>query len=98
MIVYQKDGKDYLLLANSSRGVMKIPTEGAGSAEGITSAGPAATKGLGYETIAGPQGRRPARQARRGPCRDPHPGSGRSARTSRRSSCRDHSAVTTGSW
>ena len=28
MIVYQKDGKDYLLLANSSRGVMKIPTEG----------------------------------------------------------------------
>ena len=30
MIVYQKDGKDYLLMTNSSRGVMKIPTEGAG--------------------------------------------------------------------
>jgi len=27
MIVYQKDGKDYLLLANSSRGVMKVTTE-----------------------------------------------------------------------
>ena len=25
MIVYQKDGKDYLLMTNSSRGVMKIP-------------------------------------------------------------------------
>ena len=28
MIVYEKDGKDYLLLANSSRGVMKISTAG----------------------------------------------------------------------
>ena len=37
MIVYQKDGKDYLLLANSSRGVMKIPTEGADATEAITS-------------------------------------------------------------
>ena len=36
MIVYQKDGKDYLLMTNSSRGVMKIPTEGAGTAESIT--------------------------------------------------------------
>jgi len=27
MIVYQKDGKDYLLLANSSRGMMKITTD-----------------------------------------------------------------------
>src|SRR5262249_16316223 len=35
MITYQKDGKAYLLLANSSRGVMKIPTESAGEAEGI---------------------------------------------------------------
>ena len=36
MIVYQKDGKDYLLMTNNSRGVMKIPTEGAGTAESIT--------------------------------------------------------------
>ena len=28
MIVYTKDGKDYILMANSARGVMKIPTEG----------------------------------------------------------------------
>src|SRR6185312_12878948 len=50
MVVYQKDGKDYLLLTNSSRGVMKIPTEGAGSAPGITR--PVRDKqGLGYDTI-----------------------------------------------
>ena len=28
MIVYQKDGKDYILLANDSRGLMKITTDG----------------------------------------------------------------------
>ena len=50
MIAYQKDGKSYLLLANSSRGVMKIPTEGAGSAEGIT-APVSGTKGIGYDKI-----------------------------------------------
>jgi hypothetical protein len=36
MIVYQKDGKDYLLMANSSRGGMKIPTEGIDKVESIT--------------------------------------------------------------
>ena len=35
MIVYQKDGKDYLLLANDRRGVMKIPTEGIDQVESI---------------------------------------------------------------
>ena len=55
MIAYQKDGKDYLLLANSSRGVMKIPTEGAGAAEGIT-APVQGTKGIGYDTIASLKG------------------------------------------
>ncbi len=39
MIVYQKDGKDYLLMTNNSRGVMKIPTEGAGNAEKIVEPG-----------------------------------------------------------
>jgi hypothetical protein len=53
MIVYQKDGKDYLLMINSSRGVMKIPTEGAGAAESITQpVRGGGTKGLGYEKIA----------------------------------------------
>jgi hypothetical protein len=52
MVVYQKDGKDYLLLTNSSRGVMKIPTEGAATAEGIVEP-VKGTRGLGYDTIAG---------------------------------------------
>lgn len=51
MIVYTKGGKDYLLLANSSRGVMKIPTEGADQAESISKR-IADKAGLGYETIA----------------------------------------------
>jgi len=55
MIVYNKDGKDYLLMANNSRGVMKIPTEGTGTAEGITAPVPG-TKGLGYETVASLKG------------------------------------------
>jgi hypothetical protein len=55
MIVYQKDGKDFILMTNNSRGVMKIPTEGAGSAPGITR--PVRDKqGLGYETVASLKG------------------------------------------
>ena len=50
MVVYRKDGKDFILLANSARGVMKIATEGVGSAPAIT-APVSGTKGLGYETI-----------------------------------------------
>jgi hypothetical protein len=55
MIVYQKDGKDYLLMTNNSRGVMKIPTEDAGAAESIV-APVSGKKGLGYETIASLKG------------------------------------------
>ncbi len=52
MIMYQKDGKDYLLMTNSDRGVMKIPTAGAGEAAGITEPVPGGgLKGLGYEKI-----------------------------------------------
>jgi hypothetical protein len=51
MIVYQKDGKDYILLANSSRGVMKVKTDGIDSAKAITK--PVKDKeGQTYETIA----------------------------------------------
>jgi hypothetical protein len=51
MIVYEKEGKTYLLMANSSRGVMKIATEQIDKAESITD--PVADKkGLPYETIA----------------------------------------------
>jgi hypothetical protein len=50
MIVYQKGGKDYILLANSTRGVMKISTEGIDTIEGIT-AKVAGTAGLKYDTV-----------------------------------------------
>ena len=36
MILYKKDGKEFLLMSNNSRGVMKIPTASFGDAEGIT--------------------------------------------------------------
>src|SRR5205085_3390278 len=52
MIVYQKGGKDYILMANSARGIMKVPTEGIGKAKAITT--PVAgggTAGVPYETI-----------------------------------------------
>jgi hypothetical protein len=52
MIVYQKDGKDYLLLANSSRGIMKISTDQIEKTESIeTPVKDGAKKGLAYETI-----------------------------------------------
>jgi hypothetical protein len=55
MIVYQKGGKDYVLMANSSRGVMKITTDNIDKIDGITQ--PVRDKaGLTYETIAGLQG------------------------------------------
>ena len=57
MIVYQKDGKDYILMTNNKRGVMKIRTEGAGTAESITApVRGGGTKGLGYDTIASLKG------------------------------------------
>jgi hypothetical protein len=55
MIVYQKGGKDYLLLANSSRGVMKIPTQDIDKAAAIT-APVSGTAGLKYDTIKDLQG------------------------------------------
>lgn len=50
IIVYQKDGKDFLLMANSSRGVIKV------AADQITAAAPitervADTQGLAFEKI-----------------------------------------------
>jgi hypothetical protein len=52
MIVYEKDGKTWLLMANNNRGVMKISTEEIGQQKGIsepvTGGG---TAGQPYETI-----------------------------------------------
>jgi hypothetical protein len=50
MIVYQKDGKDWLLMGNNKHGVVKIPTDGITSATSIN--GRVADKaGIGYEKI-----------------------------------------------
>ena len=54
MIVYQKDGQDYLLIANSSRGVFKVQTDKIEEAEAIVEpVKDGSTKGLKYETVAG---------------------------------------------
>lgn len=52
MIAYKKDNRDYLLLSNSARGVMKISTEKLSSNEGINSPIPdGKTAGQEYETV-----------------------------------------------
>jgi len=50
MIRYSKDGNEYLLMSNTSRGVMKIPTRDFGTNKAITSP-IEGTAGIGYETI-----------------------------------------------
>jgi hypothetical protein len=50
MFVYQKGGEDYILIANSSRGVMKVPTKGIEDVTAITEK-INGTAGLKYETI-----------------------------------------------
>jgi hypothetical protein len=50
MVVYQKGGKEYILMANSDRGVMKISTEGIDKVEPITEK-VKDKAGLKYETI-----------------------------------------------
>ena len=56
MFVYQKDGKDYILMANSARGVMKISTEDIATIDEIDER-ISGTAGLPYETIEGSQRR-----------------------------------------
>lgn len=51
MIVYEKDGKTFLLMSNSARGVMKITTEGITKNTGITEPVKTTTAGQAYETI-----------------------------------------------
>lgn len=54
MVVYEKDGKEYILLANSSRGIMKIATDNIDKIAGITEpVRGGGTAGLPYETISG---------------------------------------------
>lgn len=50
IIVYQKDGKDYLLLANSARGVIKVAAEQIRGAASITEK-VSGTQGLAFDKI-----------------------------------------------
>lgn len=50
IISYEKDGRQFLLMANSARGVMKITTDNIDKQAGITDKIDG-TAGLGYETI-----------------------------------------------
>jgi hypothetical protein len=51
MILYKKDGKEFLLMSNNSRGVMKIPTNSFATAAPITEPVKSETAGVPYEKI-----------------------------------------------
>lgn len=55
MIIYKKNGQDFILMANNSRGVMKLPTSPFASASPINKPIPD-TAGVPYETIASLKG------------------------------------------
>ena len=55
MVVYEQDDKRYVLMANSSRGMMKIDTEGVAEIDGIEEK-INGTAGLEYDTIPGLEG------------------------------------------
>jgi hypothetical protein len=52
MVLYKKDGKEFLLVNNSVRGVMKVATEPFGAAEGIKAKVATETGGVPFEKIA----------------------------------------------
>jgi len=52
MIVYKKDGQDFLLMSNNSRGVMKIAAGGLATAAPITTPVETETGGIPYQTVA----------------------------------------------
>lgn len=57
MIAYKQDGKDFLLLANSARGVMKVSTANIDRKDGLTApVSGGGTAGQTYETITALQG------------------------------------------
>ena len=51
MFVYQQGGKDFLLMSNTSRGVMKIPTNLFATATPITAPVKEEKAGVSYETV-----------------------------------------------
>lgn len=52
MVLYRKDGKEFLLIANTTRGVMKLDTATFNNAGAITAPVAAETAGVPFETIA----------------------------------------------
>ncbi len=56
MIVYRKAGQEFLLTANNSRGVMKIPTNTFSTAQPITTPVESETGGVPFEKVTGMTG------------------------------------------
>ncbi len=56
MIVYKKGAQEFLLTANNSRGVMKIPTKDFATAAAITTPVETETGGIAYEKVSSMQG------------------------------------------
>ena len=56
MLLYKKDGREFLLMSNTARGVMKIPTDGFATATPITSRVDSETGGVPFETVASMKG------------------------------------------
>jgi hypothetical protein len=56
MVLYKKDGREFLLMSNTARGVMKIPTDGFATAAPITARVATETGGVSFETIAAMKG------------------------------------------
>jgi len=55
MIIYKKNGQDYILMSNNVRGVMKVPTQPFGKADGINKQ-IADTAGVPFESVASMKG------------------------------------------
>ncbi|HTK78385.1 MAG TPA: hypothetical protein VL371_24200 [Gemmataceae bacterium] len=51
MVIYNKGGKDYLLMSNTARGVMKIDLSKVATQDGINAKVSAETAGLAFETM-----------------------------------------------
>src|SRR5688572_11754497 len=56
MVLYKKDGREFLLMSNTARGVMKIPTDSFANAAPITARVASETGGVAYETVASMKG------------------------------------------
>jgi len=55
-VLYQKDGREFLLMSNTASGVMKIPTDGFATAAPITARVASETGGVAFETVAAMKG------------------------------------------